>query len=410
MIEYINHIISIFTEYSKEYPVIAGAVAVWGLGVSSYLSRNIPRHIISIAERQLTVSLSIYNTSIGFYSFLEWCDKHNYTNGFRSLKLTGGKWGEDESRKGIGYGNHYIIFRKRPIKISLEKIDNNNSSMEREVLTVTTIGRSHRFFDSLFLEIEEIEEHESKKSEILVYEYSGDCGWRIGPKQFKREIESVFLRAGIRERVIGHIENFIQKESWCIEHGLPYQTGILLYGDSGCGKTSLIKAIASKFKRKIYIISVAHLHELRQAILGLPKDAILVIEDIDSEDALLSRKKEKSPGKIDFKMSLANLSDILNSLDGLISCHGRILIATTNYKEKLDDALLRNGRFDLKVELSFADEHVVTQFFNFFFPSFALPNNFKVKERIPMSKIQFLLFKHENDPQIIFDEITRPGC
>lgn len=41
-----------------------------------------------------------------------------------------------------------------------------------------------------------------------------------------------------------------------------------------------------------------------------------------------------------------SLSAILNTLDGLASGEGRIVIATTNHIEALDEALIRPGRFD----------------------------------------------------------------
>lgn len=43
---------------------------------------------------------------------------------------------------------------------------------------------------------------------------------------------------------------------------------------------------------------------------------------------------------------------LLQKLDGLESANGRCIVATTNNPEKLDAALLRPGRFDLKLCLS----------------------------------------------------------
>ena len=46
------------------------------------------------------------------------------------------------------------------------------------------------------------------------------------------------------------------------------------------------------------------------------------------------------------------LASILNSLDGLVAPRNAIFIFTTNHIEKLDDALLRPGRIDLKIEIN----------------------------------------------------------
>jgi len=51
------------------------------------------------------------------------------------------------------------------------------------------------------------------------------------------------------------------------------------------------------------------------------------------------------------------LSGLLNVLDGLWSCCGeeRIFIFTTNHKEKLDPALLRPGRMDMHIHLTYCN-------------------------------------------------------
>ena len=48
-----------------------------------------------------------------------------------------------------------------------------------------------------------------------------------------------------------------------------------------------------------------------------------------------------------------NLSGLLNVLDGVVDTPGRILIMTTNHPEKLDPALIRPGRIDKKLILSY---------------------------------------------------------
>ena len=88
-------------------------------------------------------------------------------------------------------------------------------------------------------------------------------------------------------------------------------------------------------------------------MLNLPENSIVLIEDIDTENATKDRSytSKSKDEKTEDIFSFTNLSDILNSIDGLISNHGRILIATTNHKDNLDKALIRDGRFDLKIEL-----------------------------------------------------------
>lgn len=52
----------------------------------------------------------------------------------------------------------------------------------------------------------------------------------------------------------------------------------------------------------------------------------------------------------DDKLDLAGL---LNVLDGIVETPGRLVIMTSNYPERLDSALLRPGRIDKKIYLSY---------------------------------------------------------
>ena len=101
---------------------------------------------------------------------------------------------------------------------------------------------------------------------------------------------------------------------------------------------------------------------------------ILVFEDIDCMcDVVSDRKKDDAPTlseKSELQTSIEeikelakkatssidypggknnNLSNLLNILDGLNEALDRIIIMTSNHPEKLDRALTRSGRIDIKV-------------------------------------------------------------
>lgn len=52
-----------------------------------------------------------------------------------------------------------------------------------------------------------------------------------------------------------------------------------------------------------------------------------------------------------------NLAGILNVLDGVVDCPGRILIMTSNHPEKLDPALVRPGRINRRLFLDYMTPH-----------------------------------------------------
>ncbi|KAI8032286.1 hypothetical protein LOK49_LG01G03880 [Camellia lanceoleosa] len=116
--------------------------------------------------------------------------------------------------------------------------------------------------------------------------------------------------------------------------------------------------------------------ELRKLLIDTSGKSIIVIEDIDCSLDLTGqrKKKEKEKGEKkdgdkanpieeekkkkdaeDSKDSKVTLSGLLNFIDGLWSACGgeKIIVFTTNYVEKLDPALIRRGRMDKHIEMSY---------------------------------------------------------
>ncbi|XVF59673.1 hypothetical protein PTKIN_Ptkin07bG0294600 [Pterospermum kingtungense] len=82
--------------------------------------------------------------------------------------------------------------------------------------------------------------------------------------------------------------------------------------------------------------------ELRKMVLNIANKSILVFEDIDCTANLPDGQQ-------------MTLSGLLNFIDGLWSSCGdeRIIVLTTNRKHKLDPALLRPGRMDMHINMSY---------------------------------------------------------
>ncbi|RVW75980.1 AAA-ATPase [Vitis vinifera] len=108
--------------------------------------------------------------------------------------------------------------------------------------------------------------------------------------------------------------------------------------------------------------------------MQIPSKSITVIEDIDCSLNLTGQRKkmkekkaveeeEKDPIKKKAKVgdsdegktSKVTLSGLLNFIDGLWSASKgeRLIVFTTNHMEKLDPALIRRGRMDKHIELSY---------------------------------------------------------
>jgi chaperone BCS1 len=93
--------------------------------------------------------------------------------------------------------------------------------------------------------------------------------------------------------------------------------------------------------------------------------SITVIEDIDCSLNLSGERECKDPAASSYSSctSRSNItpSGLLNFADGLWSsfCDERIIIFTTNYVEKLDPALVRPGRMDMHIHMSYCSFEVV---------------------------------------------------
>lgn len=181
-----------------------------------------------------------------------------------------------------------------------------------------------------------------------------------------RSMDSVVLPVDHKERLLADLREFLGPDTkqWYRDHGIPHKRGYLFHGVPGSGKTSLIQAIAGHFEYNVCYIHLTHPHltddSLRAAVNQAPKRSLLVIEDVD---AIFGRDREKL-----LKDSPLTFSGLLNSLDGVGKAEGQIFILTTNHRERLNPALIRNGRADVHVEFTHASDEQISGMFTRFYP------------------------------------------
>lgn len=222
-----------------------------------------------------------------------------------------------------------------------------------------------------------------------------------------------------KQTIINALKSFMAAQEDKSEFGGygTYNLGIMLHGLPGTGKTFLMKAIANHLRRDVVTVDMRMIKSKSQfeAIFTNYGDVIYCLDEFDCVQGVTCQRNENSttqesphkgeladlrarqvellkiiasatpaakgkdgedlPGnnsKSLIERELGNvekriadlenaltLDTILTTLDGIREMRGRVIIATTNFLSKIDSALMRAGRFDLKINLgNFNDDEV----------------------------------------------------
>ena len=170
------------------------------------------------------------------------------------------------------------------------------------------------------------------------------------------ESEKPILNADSEDDIIRDVENFFDNKEFYTKNKFPYKRGILMYGTPGTGKTMLLKHLFTKFKSKVYGIIIECTKGLDLDVIKYldnvlkDKPRILILEDIDGIESY-------------------NRSVLLNFLDGVESLENTLIIATTNFPDRLDIGLVdRPSRFDRFYEVEVPNDESRVKLLHLYFP------------------------------------------
>ncbi|CAJ1946903.1 unnamed protein product [Sphenostylis stenocarpa] len=227
--------------------------------------------------------------------------------------------------------------------------------------------------------LEEGKEIEMRNRQLKLYTNNPSSGW-YGYKRSKwshivfehpATFETLAMDQKRKEDILKDLVKFKKGKDYYAKIGKAWKRGYLLYGPPGTGKSTMIAAIANFMNYDVYdleLTAVKDNTELRKLLIETPSKSITVIEDIDCSLDLTGQRKKKEEDENEepkdpmkrneeesSKSSKVTLSGLLNFIDGIWSACGgeRIIIFTTNYVEKLDPALIRRGRMDKHIEMSY---------------------------------------------------------
>ncbi|MBX9920025.1 MAG: AAA family ATPase, partial [Mycolicibacterium frederiksbergense] len=144
---------------------------------------------------------------------------------------------------------------------------------------------------------------------------------------------------------------------WPLQHpdtfarlGVQPPRGVLLYGPPGCGKTFVVRALASSGRLSVHAVKGAELMDKwvgssEKAVRELfrrARDSAPSLVFLDEIDALAPRRGQSHDSGVTDRVVAA----LLTELDGIDPLRDVVVLGATNRPDLIDPALLRPGRLE----------------------------------------------------------------
>ena len=328
----------------------------------------------------------------------------------------------DGSSKSRGLGTNLIVSQSSPfrmtadiqgqVNISKETDNNEKNPMKTEEFTISLNSSTlttDQLRETLAVWVAEYESriNSDKHLKYFVYTPNNDSADDYYDatshyQEFKFESGKSFSNVFYPEKddVVKRLDFFSKNKEWYKKRGIPYTIGFLFYGAPGCGKTSTIKAIANHTQRHIVSVPLNKIktakellnvfYNVRMNYKDIPlNQRLYVLEDIDAADLKeVGFDREKT-------------AVLLEVLDGVMEMDGRMLIITTNYPERLDKALIRPGRIDMKVKFGLCTADNIVQMYQHYFEA-ELPSSFD------RSRLQDDVYSPAEVTQVFLNNMHKP--
>lgn len=224
-----------------------------------------------------------------------------------------------------------------------------------------------------------------------------------------KTLENTIYSEETMQKLFNDVDWFINNEDWFKQRGMSYKRGYILHGPPGCGKTSVSKILANKYKLPIFVLdlqSLANNSEFTRLATEInyltDKRYIISIEDLDRTD-MFKRYYNDSYEKC------VTIQCFLNFLDGIVETHGRICIFSANDIDVLNShpsstAMFRPGRIDCQIEITYCTRKQLSKLFYLFFSKEVSED--VINPSIQISPAQFLNIMTKCSEEKVLEYLT----
>ncbi|XP_075789091.1 mitochondrial chaperone BCS1 isoform X1 [Pelodiscus sinensis] len=397
----------------KDNPYFGAGFGLVGVGTALALARKGAQFGVVAFRRHYMITLEVPSKDKSYQWLLSWIS--HYAKHTQHLSVETSYLQHESGRVSTKFdfipspGNHFIWYRRKWIRIERNRekqMIDLHTGTPWESVTFTALGTNREIFFSILQEARELALRQ-QEGKTVMYTAMG-AEWRpFGFPRRRRPLASVVLEKGVSEKIVQDVKEFIENPKWYTERGIPYRRGYLLYGPPGCGKSSFITALAGELEYGICLLSLSDRglsdDRLNHLLSVAPQQSIILLEDVDA--AFVSRDLAAENPAAYQGMGRLTFSGLLNALDGVASTEARIVFMTTNHVDRLDPALVRPGRVDLKQHVGYCSHWQISRMFQRFYPEqpVAAGEKFaeqalRVSRQISAAQVQGHFMLHKADP------------
>lgn len=206
-------------------------------------------------------------------------------------------------------------------------------------------------------------------------------------KEYSWELENtifedikIFFKKEDKERLLIPFENFYNNKELYNQIGLCYKIVSCFLGKPGMGKTTVVKYLAQKYSKDIYVFSDLSMpvEVFLSLYKNIPQNSIILFDDFDKITTYL----------------YTYVTPILNILDGVLTKHGSAIIFCLNngsFLERNFPTITRVGRIDNYQDFNTFDQCIAEEVVREIYTSYT---ENEIKEYI------YLISKEKKVPQI----------